>query len=213
MMITLGSVINAFTSGFSYLDKQTKKRQTQWYEIWYSERFVERNYTNRALTAGIEKIVIENERYLANLNTNHGINDFEAHKAAFCTMIATLLHKVQVERFTHSTLETNNYHDDTFSTLERNLYPKKSGFFEKQLIKGLQSVEKEFPDLQELMETMITKIKGAVLKPVLVFQEEARRNGRNRMFSENNCSAMGSEYHTTNARQTYAEKNIKTLQF
>ncbi len=124
------------------------------------------------------------------------------------------MRQIQIKRFKYGEIETNRSLDENgYSHLTRTLIPKEPGFCEKTLVKGLEAIAKQHPELSQLILAMVEKINKAKPGSVLVFEEEARGNGKHRTFFENNLTTMKADYHRPDARECYAENTIQGLKF
>lgn len=212
-MPQLGDVLTTFINHFSYLDKQSHRRQAKYYEFWYKNDYLKNTFTNVALTQAIEEIVKRNTSALEQLKRTDGRNDFQLFQSDFCERLEDIVHQVRIERFKHGTIKTTRYQDGSTSTLERHIYSKKPNYLEESLIAALKAVRDQFPELDELISPMFSTMNQSALAPVLVFKEEVRGNGCSKSASEYFSTPMGAEYQDIDARAHYGKTGLPRLSF
>ena len=207
-MPTLGQVVDTFTQEFTYLNKDTNKRNNRWFEFFLRP--------DESLTKAIEGIALALKANLILLKTNSGNNDFAQGKASFGDTIAKALKQVQEQRVVHGEIETTYAQDEEtlLSYATHSLCPKKPAYFEETLINGLDAVREAFPDLWQLVDEMVTKINTSTVKPIRVSQEKFSGALPQKGESlEWHFTKMQDNYHDSSSREEYAKEYIKELTF
>ncbi|KTC81350.1 hypothetical protein [Legionella brunensis] len=208
-MPLLAQVIDEFKSGFQYLNG-AGHRQPEWYEFWQKYDFTKKRFTDEKLTEAIEIAVQDCNGKLEKLKSEHGDQDFDSHKEEFFTIVADVIHRVQVKRFAHGEISTRNFEHANQYIFERLLIPKGPGTFESKLIAGLNAVKAKFPELTTHMDSATKKVNRSRQGYTVFFHESATKNSAGETIYS---SSESGDMNSIASRESYASSNISKLKF
>lgn len=211
-MPLLKDVVQEFKKGFQYVDDQGQ-RQNRWYEFWHKNATLKEKCTDEKLTASLEKIATKCNTELDALVLQSGEENFEQAKAKFLLIIANTLHAVQVQRFVHGAVKTEQFDKDNEHVFERSLVPKKASRFEPLLIAGLDEVKTKFPELRPLMNEVGNKITASKPNPTTFFHENRKLLNGKWSYTTQSIVELETTYHNATDRENYAKTAISPVVF
>ncbi|WP_419420432.1 hypothetical protein ACNVED_03790 [Legionella sp. D16C41] len=208
-MAVLSEVIAEFEKAFQYLNNN-KKRQSKWYEFWLAKS-LKNAFRNPELTKKLEQIANECLILLNELATKFPNTPFEQNQKQFFTIIAQTFHLVQVQRFKHGEIESNNYQINNQYILERFITAKNPGLFEQQLTKALQIMAAKYPEHKKFFKDLVFKINKNTIEPYLFFQESRKFDVSGRINYSERINNREQTMLDLNDREEFAKKYINVL--
>ncbi|MGQ3887672.1 hypothetical protein ACQUW5_01415 [Legionella sp. CNM-1927-20] len=209
-MALLSEVIKEFQNNFRYLNSN-QQRQSRWYEFWFLNQCKKR-LTNTALTYKLEEAARNCLKSLNQLASEGGHAPFADYQDQFFLIISQTFHSVQVQRFTHGTVQTSHYNTDHQFILERSIVAKDPGFFENEIVNALQAISSTYPEHQHSLNELINKIKASTLRPYVFFQESAKVDLNGKFYySEKRGNQLKNNLYNLKEREEFAEAYINTL--